>query len=97
MHRFANRCVRFTMDVAIHRATTRFRLADCAFVGRESNPLACDERFLAPSFPPFQSLACRKHIKNAVKNRIWIAISVYILVVIIPKRLGFNTSLHTIL
>ncbi len=30
---------------------TRFRLADCAFTGRESNPLACDERFLAHRFP----------------------------------------------
>ncbi|MDE0627957.1 MAG: hypothetical protein OXH99_16300, partial [Bryobacterales bacterium] len=31
---------------------TRFRLAGCAFAGRESNPLARDEGFLAHLFPP---------------------------------------------
>ena len=31
---------------------TRFRLAGCAFAGRESNPLARDEGFLAHRFPP---------------------------------------------
>ena len=29
---------------------TRSLLADCAFTGRELNPLACDERFLAHRF-----------------------------------------------
>ena len=35
--------------------------------------------------------------ENAVKNQIWIAISVYVLVAIIRKRLGLDISLHTIL
>ena len=35
--------------------------------------------------------------ENAVKNQIWIAISVYVLVAIIRKRLGLGMSLHTIL
>ncbi len=35
--------------------------------------------------------------ENAVKNQIWIAISVYVLVAIIRKRLGLDMSLHTIL
>jgi len=35
--------------------------------------------------------------ENAVKTQIWIAISVYVLVAIIKKRLGINHSLYTIL
>ncbi|MCB2212445.1 IS4 family transposase [bacterium] len=35
--------------------------------------------------------------KNAVKTQIWIAISVYVLVAIIKKRLGLTTSLSTML
>ena len=35
--------------------------------------------------------------ENAVKNQIWIAISVYVLVAIIRKRLELDMSLHTIL
>ena len=35
--------------------------------------------------------------KNAVKSQIWIAISVYVLVAIIKKRLGVDLSLYTIL
>ena len=38
---------------------TRFRLADCAFAGREANPLARNEGFLAHPFPPFQDFAWR--------------------------------------
>lgn len=34
--------------------------------------------------------------ENAVKTQIWIAISVYVLVAIIKKRLGLNLSLYTI-
>ena|SRR5450830_1901967 len=35
--------------------------------------------------------------ENAVKTQIWIAISVYVLVAIIKKRLGVEASLYTIL
>jgi len=35
--------------------------------------------------------------ENAVKSQIWIAVSVYILVAIIKKRLGIPASLYTIL
>ena len=35
--------------------------------------------------------------ENAVKSQIWIAISVYVLVAIIKKKLNINTSLYTIL
>lgn len=35
--------------------------------------------------------------KNAVKTQIWIAISVYVLVAIIKKRLNLDVSLYTIL
>ena len=34
---------------------------------------------------------------NAVKTQIWIAISVYVLVAILKKRLGLEQSLYTIL
>ena len=34
---------------------------------------------------------------NAVKTQIWIAVSVYVLVAIIKKKLGLDASLHTIL
>ena len=33
--------------------------------------------------------------ENAVKTQIWIAISVYVLVAIIKKRLDLNTDLYT--
>ena len=35
--------------------------------------------------------------ENAVKSQIWIAVSVYVLVAIIRRRLGLDMSLHTIL
>src|SRR5674476_18060 len=35
--------------------------------------------------------------ENAVKTQIWIAISVYVLVAIVKKRLGVEASLYTIL
>ena len=35
--------------------------------------------------------------ENAVKTQIWIAVSVYILVAIVKKRLNLNASLHTLL
>jgi hypothetical protein len=35
--------------------------------------------------------------ENAVKTQIWIAVSIYVLVAIIRKRLGLETSLYQIL
>ena len=35
--------------------------------------------------------------ENAIKTQIWIAVSVYVLVAIIKKRLGLELSLYTIL
>jgi hypothetical protein len=35
--------------------------------------------------------------ENAVKTQIWIAVSVYVLVAILKKRLGLDASLHTLL
>lgn len=35
--------------------------------------------------------------ENAVKTQIWIAVSVYVLIAIIKKRLDLNVSLHTLL
>jgi hypothetical protein len=35
--------------------------------------------------------------ENAVKTQIWIAISIYVLVAIMKKRLGLDQSLYTIL
>jgi hypothetical protein len=35
--------------------------------------------------------------ENAVKTQVWIAVSVYVLVAILKKRLGLNQSLYTIL
>jgi hypothetical protein len=35
--------------------------------------------------------------ENAVKTQVWIAVSVYVLVAIIKKELGLDTSLHTLL
>jgi len=35
--------------------------------------------------------------ENAVKTQIWIAVSVYVLVAILKKRLGLEPSLHQIL
>lgn len=37
------------------------------------------------------------HSKNAVKTQIWIAISIYVLVAIVKKRLGLEECLYTIL
>jgi hypothetical protein len=35
--------------------------------------------------------------ENAVKTQVWIAVSVYVLIAIIKKRLGIYASLYTIL
>ena len=35
--------------------------------------------------------------ENAVKTQIWVAVSVYVLVAIVRKRLGLHTSLYQIL
>ena len=35
--------------------------------------------------------------ENAVKTQIWIAISIYVLVAIVKKRLDLNASLYTLL
>ncbi|HYQ72994.1 MAG TPA: transposase, partial [Gammaproteobacteria bacterium] len=35
--------------------------------------------------------------ENAVKTQIWIAVSVYVLIAIIKKRLNLEVSLHTLL
>jgi hypothetical protein len=35
--------------------------------------------------------------ENAVKSQIWIAVSVYVLVAIVKKRLKLETSLYTLL
>ena len=35
--------------------------------------------------------------ENAVKTQIWIAVSVYVLVAIVKKRLGLEVSLYTLL
>uniref|UniRef100_A0A1S7LGP7 Transposase n=1 Tax=Magnetococcus massalia (strain MO-1) TaxID=451514 RepID=A0A1S7LGP7_MAGMO len=35
--------------------------------------------------------------ENAVKSQIWIAVSVYVLVAIVKKRLGLQVSLYTLL
>jgi hypothetical protein len=35
--------------------------------------------------------------ENAVKSQIWIAVSVYVLIAIIKKRLNLDVSLHTLL
>jgi IS4 transposase len=35
--------------------------------------------------------------ENAVKTQIWIAVSVYVLVAIVRKRLGLDVSLYTFL
>jgi IS4 transposase len=35
--------------------------------------------------------------QNAVKSQIWIAVSVYVLVAIVKKRLQLDASLHTLL
>jgi hypothetical protein len=35
--------------------------------------------------------------ENAVKTQIWIAVSVYVLVAIVKKRLGLEPSLYTLL
>ncbi len=35
--------------------------------------------------------------ENAVKSQIWIAVSIYVLIAIIKKRLGIKENLYTIL
>ena len=38
-----------------------------------------------------------RHTENAVKTQIWIAVSVYVLVAIVKKRLKLEASLYTLL
>ena len=56
--RFVTCCLRFTTGRYRTPCKTRFRLAGCAFAGRESNPLDRYERFqLMSSSSPGLSLA----------------------------------------
>jgi hypothetical protein len=52
-------------------------------------------------FPLDQNAFARKgilrHLGNAVKSQIWIAVSVYVLVAIIKKRLNLSRSLYEML
>ena len=41
--------------------------------------------------------ACYGTSENAVKTQIWIAVSIYVLVAIVRKRLGLEVSLYQIL
>ena len=43
----------------------------------------------------YQSLF--RHSENAVKSQIWIAVSVYVLVAIVKKRLNLSASLYEML
>ena len=54
---------------------------------------------MSPEFPcPPNSLkAFYGTSQNAVKTQIWIAISVYVLVAIVKKRMNLDQSLYTIL
>jgi hypothetical protein len=54
----------------------------------------------------FSSSGSKQHLRikrffgtseNAVKTQIWIAVSVYVLVAIVKKRLNLDASLHTLL
>ena len=52
----------------------------------------------------FKSICQHRRIKafygnseNAVKTQIWIAVSVYVLVAIVRKRLGIDASLYNVL
>jgi hypothetical protein len=51
-----------------------------------------DHRFRADAFVSFLGTS-----ENAVKTQIWIAVSVYVLVAIVRKRLGLEISLYQIL
>jgi hypothetical protein len=50
-----------------------------------------------PTVPALRIKAFYGTSQNAVKTQIWIAISVYVLVAIIRKRLGLDASLYQIL
>jgi hypothetical protein len=41
--------------------------------------------------------AVLRHVGNAVKTQIWIAVSVYVLVAIVEKRLDLDASVYKLL
>jgi hypothetical protein len=41
--------------------------------------------------------SCHRTPENAVKTRLWIAVTVYVLIAIVKKRLALHASLYTIL
>ena len=43
------------------------------------------------------ALSCRRIPENAVKTQLWIAVTVYVLIAIVKKRLALHASLYTIL
>ena len=47
--------------------------------------------------PPSATILLRLPHPNAVKTQIWIAVSVYVLVAIVKKRLALDQSLYTLL
>jgi hypothetical protein len=59
--------------------------------------ISASELWPAPSsIAPWPSLSSSARM-NAVKTQIWIAVSVYVPVAIVKKRLGLDASLYTLL
>jgi hypothetical protein len=72
-------------------------------VGRERSPRLAHLRRLRPGADlPSQKALCGGErfygtSENAVKSQIWIAVSIYVLVAIVKKRLNLDASLYTLL
>ena len=64
---------------------------------RYAKDFSCWDQYLAMAFAHLRIKAFYGTSENAVKAQIWIAVSVYVLVAIVRKRLGMEASLYQIL
>ena len=82
-----------------------FRRCVARYQGNTSSrSLSCGDQYLAMAFAQLTYRESLRDIKaffgtseNAVTTQIWIAVSVYVLVAIVGKRLGLEVSLYQIL
>jgi hypothetical protein len=79
-------------QVMAHLPLTTFRRCVARYRGEHKiKRFSCLDQYLCLAFAFFGTS------ENAVKSQIWIAVSVYVLVAIVKKRLALTASLYEIL
>ena len=84
----------FARLVARYGGDHRVRMLTCA---EQYRAMAFTQLTYPESLREIETCLSAQASKNAVKTQIWIAVSVYVLVAIVKKRLNLDASLYTLL